>query len=152
MKKLEKREANYLWYQKRVDQVTPNSNLWKDIPMAFLFGGLFSVLGEALSKLYMGWGLEQEAASAWVSVSLIFLGALLTALGVYDIIGRFAGAGSVVPISGFANSIVSPAIEFKKEGFVMGVGARMFTIAGPVLVYGVSASVLVGLIYWIWGL
>ena len=93
--------------------------------------------------------LDKKGSSAFVAICLIFLGAFLTGLGVYDVIGNFAGAGSIVPITGFANSIVSPAMEFRREGLVLGVGAKLFSIAGPVLVYGIGASVLVGIVYWI---
>ena len=93
--------------------------------------------------------LDEKGTAAFTCIVLIFFGALLTGLGIYDVIGKFAGAGSIVPITGFANSMVSPALEYKREGYVLGVGAKLFTIAGPVLVYGISTSVLVGLIYFI---
>ncbi len=119
------------------------------IPMAFLIGGLICTFGQALMNLYMFFGLDKDDASLVVSVTLVFCSALTTGLGVYDKLAKHAGAGTLVPITGFANAVVSPAIEFKSEGFVLGVGAKMFIIAGPVIVYGVVASVVYGVIYWI---
>lgn len=119
---------------------------------AFLIGGLICTLGQGLAQLYMNAGLPELDARAAVSVTLVGLGALLTALKVYDNIAKFAGAGTLVPITGFSNAIVSPAIEFKTEGFVMGIGAKMFSIAGPVLVYGVSASILYGIVLFVFKL
>lgn len=110
-----------------------------------MVGGLICVLGQALIDLYQKLGLGREDAGAAASVSLIFLSALLTGLGLYDKIAKFAGAGTLVPITGFANSIVSPAMEFKSEGFIMGMSAKLFTVAGPVLVFGISASILYGI-------
>ena len=118
-----------------------------DYVNAFWVGGLICVGGQALSELYQSWGLSKDDAGTWVSITLVFLAALLTGLGVFDDIARRAGAGTLVPITGFANSVVSPAMEFKTEGFVMGVSAKLFTIAGPVLVYGMGASVLYGIVY-----
>lgn len=128
---------------------SPSSPLCKDMFLAFLIGGTICAFGEILHILYVYLGAEDKTAGTLVSVSLIFLSAVLTALGLYDKLAKFGGAGTLVPITGFANAVVSPAIEFKPEGFVLGVGAKMFAIAGPVIVYGVSASVLYGLIYWI---
>ena len=119
---------------------------------AFLVGGLICVLGELLHIFYLEhWQMSEDNAAAMVSITLIFMGALLTGFGVYDIIGKFAGAGSIVPISGYANSVTAPALEFKREGFILGVGAKLFTIAGPVLVYGITSSILVGVLYCIFG-
>lgn len=126
----------------------PKSNLLGDCIKAFIVGGLICDIGQVFSAIYGNLGYGVEETGAFVSMTMIFLGALLTGIGIYDKIGDFAGAGSVVPITGFANSIVAPAIEFKKEGFVFGVAAKMFTIAGPVLVYGIGSSVIVGLIYY----
>lgn len=132
---------------------TPRSEKPLSLLKAFFVGGLICVIGQALRDVAVySLELDFEKASMFASFWLIFLSALLTGLGVYDKIGKFAGAGSIVPITGFANSIVSPAMEFKREGFVMGVGAKMFVVAGPVLVYGITASVLVGVIYYIIGL
>ncbi len=139
-------------YQQHVKKTMPKSRLFKEIVMAFIVGGLICVLGEALDdlgeKVLM---LDKEGVSTFRSAVLIFLGALFTGIGIYDILGRIAGAGSIVPITGFANSIVSPALEYKWEGYVLGVGAKLFTIAGPVLVYGISTSILAGLLYYLFG-
>lgn len=128
------------------DKATPNSSHGKNITLAFLFGGLICTGGQLLANLYHNMGLDLKDARAWVSITLIALTALLTAIGVFDNIAKVAGAGTLVPITGFANSIVAPAIEFKSEGYVVGVGGKMFIIAGPVLVYGITASILYGLI------
>ena len=137
-------------YDALVQRVSPHSNAGSTavaLLKAFAVGGLICCVGQALHDLGAGpLGLEEKAVSAFTSTALIFLSALLTGLGLYDRIGKFAGAGSVVPITGFANSVVSPAMEFRREGFVLGVGAKMFVVAGPVLVYGISASVLYGVI------
>ena len=136
-------------YGKIVKELSPDSPMWKDCLNAFWIGGLICVLGQAFIQLY-GWlGLEKTDASMAASMSLVVLSALLTGLSLYDDIAKHAGAGTLVPITGFANSIAAPAVEFKTEGFILGVGAKMFTIAGPVIVYGVSASVVYGLIYWV---
>jgi stage V sporulation protein AC len=136
-------------YSKMVEKRSPNSRLGSNLLRAFLVGGLFSVLGQLITNLLKMKGLELEDVSAITSIIMVFIGASLTGLNIYDDIGRFAGAGSIVPITGFANSIVSPAMEFKSEGYVTGVGARMFVIAGPVLVYGISSSVIAGIIYYL---
>jgi len=121
----------------------------KDCVFAFVIGGLICTLGQVFVELYGKLGLDQENAGTAASMTLVALSALLTGLSLYDNIAKFAGAGTLVPITGFANSVSAPAVEFKTEGFILGVGAKMFTIAGPVIVYGVSASVVYGLIYWI---
>ena len=136
-------------YKKLVDSMSPKSPMWKDCLNAFWIGGLICVLGQLVMNGYMALGLEKKDASTAVSMSLVALSALLTGLSLYDNIAKYAGAGTLVPITGFANAIAAPAVEFKTEGFILGVGAKMFTIAGPVIVYGVSASVVYGLIYWI---
>lgn len=138
-------------YQKYVNQKSPNSPIWKNCFNSFWVGGFICGIGQIIMEVCKYNGLSTETSATIVSVSLIFLSAFLTALNVFNKIGKFAGAGSLVPITGFANSIVSPAMEYKSEGYVMGVGAKMFTVAGPVLVYGISASVLVGIIYFIFG-
>lgn len=138
-------------YRKMAKKASPPSKSWKNIPMAFFIGGMICLLGQWLTGLYLSLGMEKDAASALTSISLVFLSILLTGLRLYNRIARFAGAGTLVPITGFANAMASPAIEFKTEGFILGVGAKMFTIAGPVIVYGVSASVLYGVIYWLMG-
>lgn len=131
------------------EKASPKSNLFINCIKAFLVGGLICTIGQGLTNIYTLCGMELLDARTLTSVSLVFLGALLTSIGVYDRIAKHAGAGSLVPITGFANSIVAPAIEFKSEGFVLGLGAKMFIIAGPVLVYGITASVLWGVIYFI---
>ncbi len=139
-------------YQEYVDKKTPNSPIALDLLKAFLVGGLICVIGQFINEFWSNQGLERTAASTATSVSLIFIGILLTGLNIYSKIGKFAGAGSIVPITGFANSIASPAIEFKSEGLILGVGAKLFQIAGPVLVYGISTSMIIGLIYFIFGI
>lgn len=138
-------------YQEYVNQKSPNSPILKNCFNSFWVGGFICGIGQVIMEICKYNGLSTETSATIVSVSLIFLSAFLTALNVFNKIGKFAGAGSLVPITGFANSIVSPAMEYKSEGYVMGVGAKMFTVAGPVLVYGISASVLVGIIYFIFG-
>lgn len=127
---------------------TPKPNIIKNCIRAFIVGGLICDIGQFFSNLYGNLGLSINDNAAFVSITLIFIGALMTGIGVYDKIGDFAGAGSVVPITGFANSIVAPAMEFKKEGYIFGVAAKMFIIAGPVLVYGIGSSVIIGIIYY----
>ena len=137
-------------YSEMTKKASPNSKLFKDCIKAFIIGGLICTLGQALTMWYTrGFGMELKEARTLTSVTLVFLGAFLTCLGVYDNLAKHAGAGTLVPITGFANAISSPAIEFKSEGFILGVGAKMFTIAGPVIVYGTVASVIYGVIYWI---
>ena len=118
---------------------------------AFLVGGAICLVGQALIDIFMALGIDKETACSGGSISLVFLGALLTGLGVYDDMAKFAGAGTLVPITGFANSVVAPALEFKTEGFVLGTAAKMFIISGPVIVYGISASVVYGLLYVLFG-
>ena len=136
-------------YGQLVQRLAPRSPIVKNCFNAFWVGGLICTLGQLLLNGYMALGLEKEQAQTWECDTLIAQTALLTGLSVYDDIAKFAGAGTLVPITGFANAVASAAIEFKTEGFILGVGAKMFTIAGPVIVYGVSASVVYGLIYWI---
>lgn len=136
-------------YDALVREMSPKSPMGKDCINAFWIGGLICVLGQIFINWYTSLGLEKQDASTAGSMTLVVLSALLTGLSLYDNIAKFAGAGTLVPITGFANSISAPAVEFKTEGFILGVGAKMFTIAGPVIVYGISASVVYGLIYWI---
>ena len=136
-------------YDQLVKKLSPPSPIGKDCLNAFWIGGLICVLGQLLINGYSALGLEKTDASTAASMSLVALSALLTGLSLYDDIAKIAGAGTLVPITGFANAVAAPAVEFKTEGFILGVGAKMFTIAGPVIVYGVSASVVYGLIYWI---
>ena len=128
---------------------SPASAMYKTIPMAFVIGGAICCVGEGFLNMYRSFGLAEDQAGMWTSMTLIFLSALLTGLKLYDRIAQHAGAGTLVPITGFANSVVSPALDFKSEGYVLGLGAKMFIIAGPVIVYGISASVIYGLIYYI---
>lgn len=130
------------------DNMNPKSNIVKDCIIAFIIGGLICDVGQFFNNWLLSAGIPKDDAGTWVSIIMIFIGAFLTGIGVYDKLGSFAGAGSIVPITGFANSIVSPAIEFKKEGYILGVGAKMFTIAGPVLVYCMSSSIIMGFIYY----
>lgn len=133
-------------YERLVNAKAKPSPMGKNLLWAFLVGGGISTLGQLLMNLYSGWGLDQDQAGTAVSVTLIFLAALFTGLGWFDKLAKHAGAGTLVPITGFANAVVSPALEFRSEGLVMGVGAKLFVIAGPVLVYGISASVVYGLL------
>lgn len=136
-------------YQEYVDKKSPDSKILRNTIRAFIIGGLICVIGQAISNVLIWKGIPKDQVSNITAIIMIFLGALFTGLNVYDDLGRFAGAGSIVPITGFANSIVSPAMEFKSEGYVMGVGGRMFVIAGPVLVFGISTSIIVGIIHYI---
>ncbi len=136
-------------YGKLVQQINPRSPIWRDCLCAFVIGGLICTVGQIFLNWYGNLGLDKEEAGTAASMTLVAISALLTGLSLYDNIAKHAGAGTLVPITGFANSVAAPAVEFKTEGFILGVGAKMFTIAGPVIVYGVSASVVYGLIYWI---
>lgn len=139
-------------YEKTVGELAPKSPIWKDCLNAFWIGGLICTIGQLIMNGYAALGLDKIDAGTATSMTLVAISALLTGLSLYDDIAKHAGAGTLVPITGFANSIAAPAVEFKTEGFVLGVAAKMFTIAGPVLVYGTAASVVYGLIYWIWSL
>lgn len=136
-------------YASYVKSVSPNSKLGINILKAFVVGGLISIIGQFVINYLKAKGLDKETVSSITSIVMIFLGAFLTGLNVYDEIGRFAGAGSIVPISGFANSVASPAMEFKSEGLILGMGAKMFVVAGPVIVYGICSSIIVGIIYYL---
>ena len=137
-------------YGALVARMAPKSPMWRDCLNAFWIGGLICVVGQIFTNCYGAWGLEKQDAGTAASMTLVALSALLTGLSVYDDIAKHAGAGTLVPITGFANAIAAPAVEFKTEGFVLGVGANMFTIAGPVIVYGLAASVVYGFIYWLY--
>ncbi len=140
-------------YLEYVSSISPKTNEIKTLIRAFIVGGIICSIGQGVRYFFsMVIGLEGEVLAGTTSIVMIFLGSFLTGLGVYDRIGKFAGAGSIVPITGFANSVVSPAMEFKSEGFVYGLAAKMFTVAGPIIVFGVSGSVIVGIIYFIIGL
>ena len=133
-------------YSRLVDSMAQPSPIWKDLLWAFCVGGGICTVGQALLGLYQSWGLDKDAAGTAVSVTLIAAAALLTGLGWFDQLAKRAGAGTLVPITGFANAMVSPALEFKQEGYVTGVSAKLFTVAGPVLVFGISTSVIYGFI------
>lgn len=133
-------------YSKYVGKKSKPSPIWKDMIWAFVVGGAICVVGQFLTNMYKNFDLSETAAAIATSVTLIVVAALLTGFGVFDDIAKHAGAGTIVPITGFANAMVSPALEFKSEGFILGTGAKLFTLAGPVLVYGISASVVYGLI------
>ena len=136
-------------YSQYIDSISPKTNSAKNLTMAFLVGGAICTIGQVVLNFYTARGMDTDAAGCATCITMIALGALLTGLGVYDKLANIAGAGTLVPITGFANAVVSPALEFKTEGFVTGTAAKMFIIAGPVIVYGVSASVIYGLIYWL---
>ncbi len=135
-------------YQNIVDQNTPKNNVWSDSIKAFLIGGLICIIGQAFIDIYMYFGLAFEESATLSTITLILISAILTAFNVYDNIGKVGGAGALIPITGFANSMVASAMEYKKEGFIYGMGAKLFTIAGPVIVYGTIASVVIGIIYY----
>lgn len=143
---MQQKQKEYAVYVERLAEKSP---LGKNIVCAFLIGGAICTLGQAIQNGWMALGMAKEEAGTLCAVSLIFLSMLLTGLSLYDDLAKIAGAGTIVPITGFANAVVSPAIEFKEEGFVTGMAAKMFTIAGPVIVYGVSASVVYGIVYWL---
>lgn len=131
-------------YDLLVKKATPPTKSYQTIPLAFLFGGVICMIGEAFINLYSRLGMAKDAASATASITLVFLAALLTGLNVYDNIAKYGGAGTLVPITGFANAVASPALEFKTEGYILGLGAKLFAIAGPVIVYGTAAGIVYG--------
>jgi stage V sporulation protein AC len=149
MSKKRIRELTQKEYREYVEKKSPKSKILRNIIRAFVVGGLICVIGQFINNFFRARGMDIDVSGSLTSIIMIFLGALLTGLNIYDDLGKFSGAGSIVPITGFANSIVSPAMEFKSEGYIMGVGARMFVIAGPVLVYGISASIIAGIIYYL---
>lgn len=136
-------------YSDMTKKASPNSKSWFNIPKAFLIGGLICGLGQLLAEWFINSGMSKRNAALLTSITLIFLSALFTGLKIYEKIAKHAGAGTLVPITGFANAVVSPAIEFKSEGYVLGIGAKIFIISGPVILYGVTASVIYGLIYYL---
>ena len=136
-------------YDKLTRQLSPSSPMGKDCFLAFLIGGAICTLGQVFINVYTALGAEETDAGTFASMTLVALSALFTGLSLYDNLAKYGGAGTLVPITGFANAISAPAIEFKTEGFILGVGAKMFTIAGPVIVYGTAAGVVYGVIYWI---
>ncbi len=139
-------------YQRYVDKMTPNSPLAKDMLLAFLFGGIICTIAQVIFNWYSLLQLEKTITSMLTSSTMVFIGAFLTGIGVYDTLAKHAGAGTIVPITGFANAVASPAIEFKAEGMVLGLAVKMFTVAGPVIVYGITSGVVAGIIYYIMSL
>ena len=139
-------------YKKLSDSAVPPTNQIRNLLGAFTVGGAICAVGQLLINLYKSFGMGMPAAGTLATVTLIFLSALLTSLGIYDNIAKLGGGGTLVPITGFANAVVSPAMEFHSEGFVLGIGVKLFSIAGPVLVYGISAGIIYGIIYYIIGL
>ena len=135
-------------YKAYIDSISPKSPCRRNMFRAFWTGGVICMVGQLVLNLWAAWGLDEQTAASATCITMIFLGVLLTGLGVYDKIANYAGAGTLVPITGFATAVASPAIEFKAEGFITGTAAKMFIIAGPVIVYGISAGVVYGLIYW----
>ncbi len=136
-------------YNKYVENMTPKSNGWLNCLKAFIVGGAICLIGEILNNVYMSFGNDKELAGMFTTLTLVGLSVILTGFNIYQKLGQFAGAGSIVPITGFANSVVSPAIEYQAEGDVFGVGCKIFTISGPVILYGIFSSFLLGVIYWI---
>ena len=143
--RIEKRNESYNDY---VEQVTPKHSCLKNCAQAFVTGGIICTIGQAVMNMYMLWN-DKDTAAAWTTLTLVLISVILTALNIYPSITKWGGAGSLVPITGFANSVAAPAIEFKKEGYVFGVGCKIFTIAGPVILYGILLSWMLGIIYWI---
>ncbi len=139
-------KTEYAWLVKKE---SPGSKWYINIPKAFIFGGIICCIGELVRQFLLSMDFSDVVAGSFTSMIMVFLGAFLTGIGVYDKLGKHGGAGTAVPITGFANSIVSPAMEFKTDGFIMGVGAKMFTVAGPVIVYGTISSVIVGVLHYI---
>ena len=149
MKEKQKKE-----YQDYIKEVTPTHNLWLQMAKAFLVGGIICLIGQCILNYVKSLGIDKDTSGSWCSLILVLISVLLTGFNIYPSIVKFGGAGALVPITGFANSVAAPAIEFKKEGQVYGVGCKIFTIAGPVILYGIFTSWLLGLIYWIgkvWG-
>lgn len=143
------KEINQENYKEYVKQKTPVHNVYLNMGKAFLTGGVICVIGQFILNYFKGMGMREEIAGSWTSLTLVFLSVLLTGLNVYPNIAKWGGAGALVPITGFANSVAAPAIEYKKEGQVFGIGAKIFTIAGPVILYGIVTSWMLGVVYWI---
>ncbi len=137
-------------YEKFVASRMPPSPLFKDCLLAFIFGGLICCIGQLITDAWMSYGLIKEDASTAATICMVFLGAISTGLGFYDDLAKYGGAGTLVPITGFANAVASPALEFKTEGFITGTAVKIFTIAGPVILCGISSGVVYGVIYWVW--
>ncbi len=141
-------QISHKQYGEMVKKASPNSKSLIDIPCAFVIGGIICVIGQGLTDFYSYLGFDDRTSSTWCTITLVFLSALLTGLGIYEKIAKHGGAGTLVPVTGFANAVSSPAVEFKSEGYILGLGAKIFIIAGPVILYGISASVIYGLIYY----
>ena len=139
-------------YKNYVDKMTPNSPIVKDIIFAFLVGGTICTIGQVFFNMYENFGFEKDSVAMLTSSTMVFLGALFTGFGLYDNLAKYAGAGTIVPITGFANAVASPAIEFKSEGYILGLAVKMFSVAGPVIVYGITSGFLAGIIYYIMSL
>lgn len=139
-------------YEQYTKQFTPKPNYFVNCAKAFIVGGAVCLCGKFLQDLFLDNGMDEKSAGTYATILLVMTAQLLTGLGIFDTIGKFAGAGVIVPITGFANSMVAPALEYKKEGIVLGVGAKLFSLAGPVLVSGITVSAVIGVIYWIIGL
>ena len=135
-------------YAQYVKEKMPKSPIFKDCALAFLIGGVICCIGQSFFDLYQSLGADEEAAGTWCSITMVFLSAFLTGLGLYERIAKYGGAGTLVPITGFANAVCAPAVEFKTEGLIIGLAAKIFSIAGPVIVYGIGASVLYGAVYY----
>lgn len=146
------KEARDKQYNEYVNQVTPKANPWINFLKAYLIGGIICVVGQGFLNLYLYYGANKEDAAAFTTLTMVFLAVLLTGLNLYQKLANFAGAGTVVPITGFANSVAAPAIEFQKEGQVFGIGCKIFTIAGPVILYGIFSSWVFGIVYYIMNL
>lgn len=144
----EKKERLQKKYNEYVKEVTPTHNLWWNMAKAFVTGGIICCIGQFILNTAMSYGLDKDTAGSWCSLLLILLSVLLTGFNIYPSIANWGGAGALVPITGFANGVAAPAIEFQKEGQVFGIGCKIFTIAGPVILYGISSSWLLGLVYW----
>lgn len=145
----QKKEEQQKKYNDYVKQITPTHNLWWNMAKAFVTGGIICIIGQLILNTCKNYGLDQETSGSWCSLILILLSVILTGINVYPSIANWGGAGALVPITGFANGVAAPAIEFQKEGQVFGIGCKIFTIAGPVILYGVFSSWVLGLIYWI---
>lgn len=143
------KELSKQQYGKMVKKASPNSPIITNCIKAFIIGGIICCIGQLINNIYKNYGFSIEESSTYTSMILIIISSILTGLGIYSKLGKFAGAGSIVPITGFSNSVTAPAIEFKKEGFILGLGAKIFIIAGPVILYGTLTSVIVGVIYYV---
>ena len=145
----EKKERQQKKYNEYVKRVTPTHNLWLNMAKAFVMGGIICCIGQFILNTCQNYGMDKETSGSWCSMLLILLSVVLTGLNVYPSLANWGGAGALVPITGFANGVVAPAIEFQKEGQVFGIGCKIFTIAGPVILYGIFSSWVLGLLYWL---